>query len=388
MLLQEILAERRRNPEHNPRETPVEFLRKYKDNPKMYLHMAPILKVGIYPKSSSSHDSPAGIYAYRLMDIWEGDIERWNTGNYSGKNARGLEFLPYHGGNHLFVLESDIDHNFPGDYTEHDLETDIQKLQSLYGLSDKRIARLRRTAKTNQNFHDSPAGYMWGMTKALVAGVDEFDAYTPVDTLKWSEVLRKMGYVGFNDPGYSLIHGAESSQAVFLTPKAYRVVDYMQKNRQQRMVTIGNDKYIGGRLPKDLEMNGIPNTLFYNHTPEDFAKVRRWTVGSMPYYDLSTFIRFVPWNAKGIVKTLTMGASANEFHESSEVRRFMEQLQIRPIPKNIKIINLYVGGRFPSMLLKMIPNNFPVETITISQFASDAGLDMLSDVIRQKIVQR
>jgi hypothetical protein len=159
------LVEARRNPEQNPRLNAVEFLRQYKDNPKMYLHTTNVMKVGIYPKSTDSHDSPVGIYAYRLVDIWEDAIERWNTGDYK----RGLEFLPYHGGDQLFVLESDIDPNFPEHYTDDDLARDGDKLKQLFGLSDQRIAKLLRTAKTNQNFRDCPAGYFWGMVKALVA---------------------------------------------------------------------------------------------------------------------------------------------------------------------------------------------------------------------------
>ena len=159
------LFELRRNPEQNIKMSAVDFLRQYKDNPKMYLHTAPILKVGIYPKSIDGHDSPIGIYAYRLMDIWKDVIEKWNTGEYK----RGLEFLPYHGGNYLFVLESDINPDFPGTYSEDDLNTDIAKLQKIYGLSDRRISLLKGAAKTNLNFQDIPAGYLWGMTKALVA---------------------------------------------------------------------------------------------------------------------------------------------------------------------------------------------------------------------------
>lgn len=382
---QQTMMERRRNPEQNPRETLMAFLSQYKDNPKMYLHTTSLPKVGIYPKSSSSHDSPAGIYAYRLVDIWERDIERWNTGEYQ----RGLEFLAYRGGDHLFILESDIDPDFPGDYTNDDLDRDINNMKRLYGLSDQRIQRLRATARTNQNFRDCPAGYFWGMTKALVAGVSEFDEYTPVDTKRWNGLLRKLGYVGFNDPGMGVIHGAEGTQALFLSTSAFRIADYMLANRRQKMVTIGDQKYKGGHLPRNLVMRGIPNTLFYNYEPADFAKVRSWTVEGMELRDLPTFMRFVPWNGVGIVKRIVMGTAANSSYEHGEVRRFFQKYPT--LPKNIKVEDLHVGGQFPVLLINLIPAEFPVDTITIAAGFGPVshGIDKLPPAIQAKIkVQR
>ena len=374
------LLERRRNPEQNPRISAVEFLRQYKDNPKMYLHTTNLQKVGIYPRSTDGHDSPAGIYAYRLMDIWEDTIERFNTGEYK----RGLEFLPYHGGDHLFVLESDIDPDFPHDYSEQNLAADIVKLKKLYGFSDERIAKLKAAARTNLNFRDCPAGYLWGMTKALMAGgISEFDEYTPVDTIRWNGLLRKLGHVGFNDPGMGLIHGAEPSQAVFLTVTAFRIVDHMLKNRRQRVVDVGDQKYKGGRLPKNLVMQGIPNTLFHNYKPADFASVRTWTVAGMGLDNLSTFMRFVPWNATGIVERLVIGTAANESYELGYVKRFFAKYPT--LPKNIHVKDLYVGGRQPAQLMHSIPESFPVDTITYSAMAFKWGLDSLPEPIKAKL---
>ena len=221
---------------------------------------------------------------------------------------------------------------------------------------------------------------MWGMTKALVAGVSEFDEYTPVNTRKWNAVLRDLGYVGFNDPGFGLIHGAEHTQAVFLTTSAFRVVDHMLKNRKQRTVDLGDKKYKGGRLPRDLYMAGIPNTLFYNHEPADFAKVRTWTLGGVGIHELSSFFHFLPWNAIGIINNLVIGNAANESYENGYTKQFFE----KPLPKNVRIKNIYVGRRYPDQLLRYIPPDFPVETITISPFASDAGLDRIPEPLRSK----
>ena len=379
------LLEARRNPEENPKFSAVEFLRQYKDNPHMYLHLAPIQKVGIYPKSSDSHDSPVGIYAFRLADIWENDIERWNTGDYADKKARGLEFLSYHGGNFMFILESDIDPYFADDYSEQDLANDITKLKQITGIDDETVDQLKKAARTNLNFVDKPVGYLWGMTKALVGGVREFDEHTYVNTKKWNTLLRTMGYTGFNDTGYGYIHGAEHQQALFLSTAAFRVVDMGTIKQKQKTVKIGDQSYEGGRIPKDLHMRGFDSVFFYNNSPEDFKSVRTWTVDGISLDNFKNFIRFLPWNAKGIIKTMSMGGASNELFEEGNVKRFFETTTI---PQNITLEKLYIGSRFPERLLRHVPENFPVAEIVISPFSNEYGLDKLPATIQNKITKQ
>ena len=91
----------------------------------------------------------------------------------------------------------------------------------------------------------------------------------------------------------------------------------------------------------------------------------------------------MPWNATGIVGTLGFGNAANASYESSEVSRFFANY--KPT-KNIKIKSIYVGSRFPAMLLKYVPKNFPVDEIKISQFSSESGLNTLPETLQKKIV--
>jgi hypothetical protein len=373
--------EARRNPEQNIKLGIVDFLRQYKDRDDIYIHSTDVLKVGIYPRTSDGQDSPVGIYAFRLKDIWADDIERWNTGEYK----RGLEFLSYHGGNHIFVLQSDIDTDFPKDYTQENLDIDCGKMKTLFGLSDENIKRLLRVAKSNQNFRDIPAGYFWGMVKAFISGVSEFDQYTYVDCKKWNYVLRKLGYLGFNDPGYGVIHGAEPCQALFLTTSAFKVVDHSLINQKQKEVDVGTyDKreiYKGGRLPKNLVMNGIPNTLFHNYTPSDFKNVHTWTVKGMSLRDYYSFIRFVPWNGIGIIDNMTLDGDFDNSYSMRESEKFLQS----NIPKNIKIKNIYIGGRQPVLLLRKMPIDFPVENIKTAMPIGEVYLQTLPDEIKNKL---
>jgi cold shock CspA family protein len=368
------LFEKRKNPEQNPRIDVIQFLTQYKDRDDIYIHTTEVEKVGIYPKSSQSHDSPLGIYAFRLKDVW----------SYIEPYKKGLSMLPYYGGKHLYVLQSDIPSDFVDAYSETDLENDIEKLKKIYNISDDGIKRLKRTARTNLNFKNCPAGYLWGITKALIAGVDEFDEYVPVNTRKWTILLLKLGHKAFNDPGYGFIHGAESTQALFLDISSFKVIDHMNTNMKQKIIHLDNKQYSGGHFPKHLVMSGIPNTFFYNNYPEDLKNIKSWTVKHMSIDEYKTFLKFLPYNATGVIETLTLGeGSLDNFHTSSNVRKFFEK--IKTIPANVVINSIHVGGQYPAMLLKYIPETFDVKQITISKYAEKYGFNDLP--IKEKIVE-
>lgn len=375
--ISEIITEKRRNSEQNPKMTIYDFLSQYKDDPTMYLHTGPLQKVGVYPKSSFGHDSPLGIYAFRLVDLWEksslSEVEPEIINN------KFIRYLPYYGGEHLFILQSFIDTDFPNDYTKNDLEQDVLKLKELYHLDDKRIKRLYQAAKTNQNFRDCPAGYLWGITKAFVAGVDTFDDYTPVNTRKWNNVLRNLGYIGFNDRGMGIIHGAEHFQAVFLTSAAYRIIDHIllpgARNSSTKNITIDNDTYKGiGRVPKDLVMNNIPNVLFYNNSPEDFKKVRTWTVKNINQNDFERFCDFLPWNAKGYIDNLFITSTSPLM-----VGDFLN----KKVPSRIKINKISLHMEMPMLMLRRFPLDYPVNEIVVNK--NIYGFSDLPDEIKSKI---
>lgn len=298
------IYELRRNPEKNIRQNVYQFLLKYKDDPSIYIHTNDIDKIGINPHTPDSHDSPMGIYAFNLTDIWD-SIEPFNTGKYAEK-PRGLEFIPYYGGENVFVLKSDIPHDTLKKYHEDDLNKDIKKLQSLYNISDEDMDRLKRAAKTNLNYVKAPIGDLWGITKSLAAGgVSEFDQYTPVNTKKWAYILRKLGYHGFNDPGYGFIHGAENKQTLFLNTSGFKVIDKFRIQKKRR-VNVG-DKKTYQSAPRKLEMQYIPNTFFLNHEPEQFKNLREWIIDRMEMKDISGINTFLPWNATAIIKQASVG---------------------------------------------------------------------------------
>jgi len=303
------LFEKRRNASVNFKLSAYDFVKQYKDDPTAYIHTTDVKKVGIYPKSSDNHDSPLGIYAFRIQDVWDTYIEPYNKSS-NPKENRGLSLLPYHGGKYLYVLKSDIDPNFIKNYTESDLEADIAKLKSVLNLSDEMIARFRSAARTNQNYVNIPAGFLWGFTKAIAAGgISEFDEYTYVNTKRWNAILRKIGYDGFNDPGYGLIHGAEATQAVFLTSSAFTVIDLMNTMQKNPDITLGKDTYSVGHVPKTLKIGSFDSVFFHNNSPEKFKRVNVWDINICNISEMRNVRFFAKPSAKININKLVVSLS-------------------------------------------------------------------------------
>lgn len=372
------IFELRRNPDQNPRQSVYEFLKQYKDDPDIYIHTTDVDKVGINPRTRG-HDAPMGIFAFRLQDVWKNSIERWNTGDYS----RGLSHLPYNGGDKVFVLRADIPVNFVADYTEDDLNQDIEKIKTIYNLDDDDIAKLKRTARTNLNFINAPAGYLWGITKAITAGVEEFDEYTAAKEKKWSLLLRNLGHSSFNDPGYGFIHGAESAQALFLDVREFEVVDSYQINRR-KSIEIGDKTYQSA--PRKLHMKGIPNTFFYNNTKKDFANVRLWVVDYMELDDVGRFQNFLPWNAIGYIKQLGVDGSSSSSYPSYHLQNLSRLVG----DDRIKIDRISLGYADQLyMLLRNFPTGINVDEIYYHSAAlrfTPTALDSIDSEIKSKLV--
>lgn len=370
------IDELRRRPEASTRLTAFQFLEQYKDDPNAYLHTTDVEKVGIHPRTGG-HDAPMGIYAFRLQDIWH-HIE---FGNQHGWDV--AKSLPYYGGPNFFILKADIPIDFVEDYNEEDLKRDIMKLKQLFKLDDNEAKRLLRAAKTNPNFVDNPAGYLWGMTKAIAAGgISEFDQYTPTNEKRWALILRKLGYSAFNDPGYGFIHGAEGSQALFLDKSAFEVVDYYKLHRKKQ-IQIGDKVFQSA--PRKIYMKGIPNVFFYNNEPEDFRNVREWVVESMDIGDLSKFLKFLPWNAQGRIGTVGVKAS------TTWVQGYIRDL-VNAAPRvTIDSLIVTAGDDWYSVpiFLAKLPPNIPVNTILYPQNVElgERSLEKIHPQIQAKLKQ-
>lgn len=271
------LYEARKNPDLNVKESFYDFLLKYADDPSMFLHTTDVEKVGINPKTAkkSGHDTPAGIFTFQISALKK-RIEMAKEQKLSP-----ALFLDYYGGDHAFVLQSNESFvDTLKSYTDDDLKKDVKKLKEIY--DDELVDQSLSIAHTNENYVDSPIGKLWGMTKAIaIGGTSELSHQQYPDAMKWNTILRKIGHKSFHDTGHGWIHGYEGAQSLFLTTKAFTVVDHMVIKRKQKEIKIGGQEYKGGRLPKVLTLDKIDELELMNidrDNPE-ISKVKEINVG-------------------------------------------------------------------------------------------------------------
>lgn len=282
--------------ERQHKEKITEFLARHADDSNAFVHSTDTPKIGINTKFSDSHDSPIGLYAFKLKPFWDSvkDNDVYMKDIY--------QFFPYYGGQYTYIIKPTTQMTTAKSYTQKDLEQDTEKLKNLLNIDDRMITRLRSAARTNPNFVDMPIGYLWGMTKAIAGGfLMEFDDMTYVSTSKWGALLRKLGYDSFYDAGLGFIHGAEPSQALFLYPHTVDIVDVHQRHIR-RPITLGNKTYQS--MPKTVALPGIPNTFFYNNTDEDYQRVKRWHIENLDYLELRQLMSKRSATSKVHIKSL------------------------------------------------------------------------------------
>ena len=122
---QHFLAEARKNPDKNPKISAYEALKKYKDNPDIYITFTDLNKVGIKP--ITDYDTPNGIYTYPLKEIWKQNIDKYkNTWNIPYAARREYIHVLEYNGKTKFL--EDMSKN----YTKDDYNKDIVKIKDIF----------------------------------------------------------------------------------------------------------------------------------------------------------------------------------------------------------------------------------------------------------------
>lgn len=231
------LFEARKNPDLNPKLGPLQQLLKYKDDPGVYISMTQIPKLGINPQSPWK-STPNGVYTFKLSKLLDRD---------SLDIKRLLRILPepFNSYTYVQVLRANASNTLDIDtYTESDYNRDVNTLIKLYPDSTDKIHEFQSDPKyhnpkyySNRNaFPDNidvnnPFIKIFGLTKTISK-----------NTNSWNKVLRSLGYLIINDPGYGWISRYERFQTVFLVPSAYdhidtlRNVDYDNKSKAGEIV--------------------------------------------------------------------------------------------------------------------------------------------------------
>ena len=202
------LYEARKNPELNPKISPLEYIRnKLKTSekltngkPNLFVSFTTIDKLGINP--SSTFNTPIGVYSYPADYVEE------EVGDYGGD----MEGLPFAGDSpfvNIFSIKGevlDLSNVSPGKAKVY-----YKKLEKLYPdlPVEEFIQESTYKAKTG-----SPAGKFYYVTMRIAQTLDSANAH-----IKWNGIFRKLGIAALYDPGESIIHSNEPVQCVVFESK-------------------------------------------------------------------------------------------------------------------------------------------------------------------------
>ena len=157
-------------------------------NDSYYFSYRSINKIGLNPQSQ--WNTPNGVYTYNFQDIGNKEPP------YKGTSPNGYIYV--------IKLKPNINGIDSRTYNTIDLEKDLNKLKQMgYDIDSEKYYRM-----------NSPFKAIWTAT---------YDAKkSPND---WTKILLKLGYYYARDRGEGVIHSNEPAQTVFLSPKAYDIVD-------------------------------------------------------------------------------------------------------------------------------------------------------------------
>jgi 8-oxo-dGTP diphosphatase len=185
-------------------------LKKYKDDPSYFVTFTTLEKVGINPKNVFS--TPIGVYAYNLKDLWKD----WEAGDdFYGKDR------PYV---NLLKLKTDDVLDIEN-YRLNDIDLDILRSKYRGPLPFEDLINMFKEDGHSIYHSKNDGDILWKLSEAVATSQAlEGGGNEKSFTIKWNKLLRDMGYKAVVDK-QSTIHLLQSSQAVFLTPAAYDVVE-------------------------------------------------------------------------------------------------------------------------------------------------------------------
>lgn len=209
-------ARRNRHLSAQKRENALQKLEKWSDDPKIHISYTAINKIGINPKSKFT-DTPLGIYAYPLKEIWS-DIKTEGVRNVRfAANTSKFIFVLQETGSGIKDVSS---------YTKSNLISDLKKIRSM--VPEEVYAGAQKAVdETHGSENYLPYRYLQYFIYRISLGRKK--RTTSGYAAEISKILSQLGYNGFTDrKGTGQIHQAEEIQSFFISPKAYKVVDVIE----------------------------------------------------------------------------------------------------------------------------------------------------------------
>ena len=205
-------------------------------------------KIGINPKSH--FNTPNGIYTYPMKFLLDD-----NKVPFRGSNKpKKIKILKAVSGNVL-------DHNL----SEEEYKSSLKKLNSkildtiskypdnkkeFFKTPEKFIEITEKSASANSLF-----GKLWNITRVL--------SKNPND---WSKILIDLGFDWVNDKGNGIIHNNEPTQAVFLNPNSYKVIDEEFVDTEERYNATNKDTISYEKLKKLFEKDDEIYDIFISYS--------------------------------------------------------------------------------------------------------------------------
>jgi hypothetical protein len=259
MLIHEILAEARRNPDRNIKFGSGKYeLVNYadeniRDKENWAVSMTAEPKLGINPQVGISEDTPKGIYFYPLQYfismVNRDDPLPWG------------DTFPY-----MQLFQYDRSH-------EMTQQTQVDTAQLHQVLRQYCSEEIIQQATDEPNFDDTPYWFIYDCLSRLGKG-DE------TNIVRWNKVLRDLGFTSVYDPGRGWIAPGEPTQGVVLDPRIIK----QNKTFVNRNPTGRDRKYDINWLADTIQWSNyyqlnIQRQRLYNHP--NAGKVRLAVANSM-----------------------------------------------------------------------------------------------------------
>jgi hypothetical protein len=274
-----------------PLPTPAwEMVRKYKEDPSVFITFTKIHKVGVNP--NSGYSTVLGVYAYPLQETYD---------LYRVDEEKGFSAYPFPDDvDKIYVaiikLKDPNDphfvQDFVGQYVDRMYLEDKAKLKEIYLENELHETTIHledhaspkkysfeefckytdTTAAIEGESSDEPAARMWNLTRnmgiAMTIAHKSTSSNNPNKArytraaLKWNTILRTLHYHGFADFGWGLLHPNEPVQAVHLSMKHIEVIDILPNTNY---IELSEDE-------KDL-LGHTPDFAYYtDETTQKLAK--------------------------------------------------------------------------------------------------------------------
>lgn len=358
--LKDILNEIRRNPEYNPKISAVKSLEKYKDNDSYFITFTSIEKVGLNPKSPFS--TPVGLYAYKLKDVYDELIDK----NYLFGVDRPFVNVIQLNTNKILDLEN---------YSNK--QQDIEKLKKIYESEFKdsfeNMVKEFESSKHLLYPINTDGKYVYGLMNHISNKKSGKSGQVQKSMVYFNVLLRKMGYdVVIDRTG--TIHLLQPSQAVFLTPSSYKVVEkIINKNYDNNTQKTSTYWYKG--------MNPTVDNVILRKTNDSYEILLIKRAGKVEQGKWALPGGFVDTNAKKGEEW----KAGRETPRQAAIRELQEEtgLYIQALSNIVKEIGVYEGSnRDPRDTAEswsrsyafgvLLPDNFSTKDISARDDAADA----------------